>query len=193
MRERAPAVAAARDADDVFWAEFRARAGARFALSRATAAHTPFLRALLAETLAESTRRSGGDPVLLTSGPLLEVQFQGQSRAYASAYPEASHYIVSRSSDAAPIGRMLIDWTPPGATQGVDLAILPEARAGAPGLLLLRAWLGTCDRLGRAARLHVTPDNPARRLYRRLGFIEVDATAFPIPMLREPRGKVTSD
>jgi ribosomal protein S18 acetylase RimI-like enzyme len=178
----------ARQADSLFHTAFEARAGERFALGRATAAHGAFLRSLLAETLAESVRQSGGNAALLVTGPLLDLQLQAQAQAYRAAHPAAHHYIVSRRGPDTPIGRMLIDWTPPAATLGIDLAVLPDEREGAAGLHLLRAWISTCDRLGRAARLHVRPENPARRLYRRLGFVETDAAAFPIPMLREPAG-----
>lgn len=178
----------ARRADAMFHVEFEARAGRRFALGRASAAHGELLRQLLAATLAESVQQSGGGAALLVAGPLLELQLRAQAQAYQAAHPAAHHYIVSRRGPDTPIGRLLIDWTPPAATLGLDLAVLPGEREGAAGLHLLRAWLSTCDRLGRAARLHVTPENPARRLYRRLGFVETDAAAFPIPMLRQPAG-----
>jgi ribosomal protein S18 acetylase RimI-like enzyme len=87
---------------------------------------------------------------------------------------------------------MLIDWALASESAPVtlvDLAVRPSARASAPGLHLLRAWLASCDQLGRAAELHVMPDNPARRLYQHLGFSETDPTAFPLPMRREPRQK----
>jgi ribosomal protein S18 acetylase RimI-like enzyme len=176
-------------ADALFRQELERRSGHHFALSHASLAHAQFLRELLSETLAESLERVGADPTLLSVGPLFELQLQAQSLGYAQAYPRAQHYIVSRRAAGCAIGRMLIDWTPTagGAVTLVDIALRPSERAGAPGLQLLRAWLATCDRLARAAELHVMPDNPARRLYQRLGFRETDATAFPLPMRREPR------
>lgn len=177
-------------ADRLFRADFARRAGAQFELSLASAEHTPFLRQLLAETLVESARRVGADAQLMSTGPLFELQFEAQRRSYASEYPHAHHYLLCSRASSAPVGRIWIDWTPPAdePVVGIDVAVLPSARAGAPGLHALRAWVATCDELGRAARLHVLPDNPARHLYRRLGFKETDASALPIPMLREPAG-----
>jgi ribosomal protein S18 acetylase RimI-like enzyme len=184
------AVVTTNAADALFRQEFEQRARARFALSQASVAHTPFLRSLLSETLAESLERAGADPALLSIGPLFELQLQAQSSGYAQAYPAAQHYIVSRREDGDPIGRMLIDWAPTSTSAPVtlvDIAVRPSARAGAAGLHLLRACVASCDLLARAVKLHVVPDNPARRLYQHLGFLVTDATAFPLPMRREPR------
>jgi len=175
------------DADAAFREQFEWRAARRFALVHATTAHTSFLRSLLAETLAEAVQRMGGNPALIATGPLLDMQFEAQSLGYAAAYPEAQDYIVLDAAGGAPIGRILLDWpaTPGAAVVCVDVAVRPSARHGAVGLQLLRAWLATCDQLERAAELHVMPENPARRLYRRLGFVELDGTAFPVPMRRD--------
>jgi hypothetical protein len=122
-------------------------------------------------------------------GPLLELQLDAQRRAYRAAYPRAFDYIVSRNTSGSPIGRMLIDW---GLSQGstsvaVDVAVLASERVGAAGWALLCAWLATCDRLGLPAALRVMPHNPARSIYRKLGFLEEDADAFPVPMRRAAR------
>lgn len=179
------------NADQLFRTDFARRTGSEFNVSLASTEHTPFLRRLLAETLVESARRVGGDAELISTGPLFELQFEAQRRGYATEYPHAHHYILSCCVSSAAVGRIWIDWTPPAEEPivGIDVAVLPSARAGAPGLHALRAWVATCEELGRAARLHVLPDNPARRLYRRLGFKETDALALPIPMRREPTGR----
>jgi ribosomal protein S18 acetylase RimI-like enzyme len=176
------------DADAIFRRQFERRAGPRFAVRTAAREDQAFLAHLLRRVRAESIERLGGDASHFVSGPLDELQFNAQSLAYRSAYPLASDYIVLRREDERPIGRALIDWA--NATPAVilvDLAVLPEARAGAVGIHLLRALSSTCDRTGQKAELHVTPHNPARRLYRRIGFVETESLAFPIPMCREPR------
>jgi hypothetical protein len=101
---------------------------------------------------------------------------------------------VSRWADRVPVARFLVDWSLQRApvVSGIDVAVHPARRAGAVGLWLLRAWVSTCDWLERPAQLHVVPHNPARRLYRRLGFVETDPMAFPLPMRREPRASVTA-
>lgn len=132
-------------------------------------------------------RRVGADPAQFALEPLLDLQFTAREQAYAAAYPKAQHYIVARRASAASIGRILIDWTARSASVLIDVAVRPSERGGAAGLQLLRAWLATCDQLRRTARLHVTPENPARRIYARLGFVELNAEAFPISMERAPR------
>jgi GNAT superfamily N-acetyltransferase len=153
-----------------------------------TAAHRDFLRTLLSETWIESMRRVGADPAQLALEPLIDLQFRAREQGYAAAYPNAQQYIVSRRASAAPIGRMLLDWTARWASVLIDVAVRPSERAGAVGLQLLRAWLATCDQLRHTARLHVTPENPARRIYACLGFVELTSEAFPIAMERAPRG-----
>lgn len=53
---------------------------------------------------------------------------------------------------------------------GIDIAVLPEARATGAGLHMLRAWLEVTDSVGRPCRIDVVRDNPAARIYARLGF-----------------------
>jgi ribosomal protein S18 acetylase RimI-like enzyme len=46
--------------------------------------------------------------------------------------------------------------------------------------------LDAADRLRRRVRLYTEPDNPARRLYARLGFVAADTGAMHVAMTREP-------
>jgi hypothetical protein len=176
------------NADAWFSSEFRRR-GEGLTLLRATAEHEPFLRDLFASNLACSVEAVGGDPRLTATGPLLEMQFRARQSSYAAAHPASHDYVVTRRTDQVPVARLLVDWSLQDApvVWGIDVAVHPARRAGAVGLRLLRAWVSTCDWLGRPAQLHVLPHNPARTIYRRLGFVELDPTAFPLPMRREPR------
>ena len=176
-----------RDADTIFRAEIERRTGARWALRLAAAEDSAFLMDLFAQVSNESVKRLGGSASPCSEGPLLELQVQAQAQAHRAAYPLALHYIVE-SRGGSPIGRMLIDWPPqPRPSRLIDIAIAPSGRAGAIGLHALRAWVATCDRLGLDASLDVMPFNPARRVYRRLGFIETDPAAFPLHMQRAAR------
>jgi hypothetical protein len=148
------------------------------------------LRALFEASWVEAERRLAPGSVL-PPAPLIDLQFAARERAYASAHPGARDYWVWRRHGSEPIGRILIDWRlgSERPVAGVDLAVDPSARHGAPGLGLVRAWVATCDRLGRSAELHVLPHNPARRLYRRFGFAELGADTFPLTMRRLPGGR----
>jgi ribosomal protein S18 acetylase RimI-like enzyme len=165
------------------------QAAARVWLRSASPEDAPFLAQLQRRVQAEAIERLGGDPTPFVSGPLAELQFRAQSAAYRAAYPLGCDYIVLRRESDRPIGRLLIDWSRQARPAVVlaHIAVLPEARAGAVGLQLLRAFVATCDGTRQAAELSVAPNNPARAIYRRLGFIEADAESFPISMRREPR------
>lgn len=177
------------DAEAVFQRELGQRAGARFMLRAGSAEDAPFLAHLQRSVQAEAIERLGGDPAPFVSGPIAELHFRAQSLAYHSAYPLGSNYIMLSRPGDRPMGRALIDWscTTTPAVVLVDIAVLPEARAGAIGMHLLRAFVAACDHSRRPAQLHVTPHNPARSIYRRLGFIETDAESFPVQMRRPCR------
>lgn len=177
------------NADAWFKSELGRRVGEQFVVEPATPEHEPFLRALFAANLAESIEALGGDARPIIGEPLLGMQFGSRQATYAAAHPLAYDYVISRRSDRVPVARFLVDWSLQDApvVWGIDVAVHPARRAGAIGLRLLRAWVETCDHLARPAQLHVVPHNPARRLYHRLGFVELDWTAFPLPMRREPR------
>lgn len=106
--------------------------------------------------------------------------------AHDAAHPDAMHRIVT--CNGIPIAHILVTWTP-SATHGVDIAVLPRHRATGAGSYMLRAWLAVADAHGLMAKLEVRADNPARRLYARLGFAEIDADPFApiIDMQRAPR------
>lgn len=161
-----------RQACSDFTDEFVGRAPG-FALRRATSDDAAFLRRLFLAT----------QPVALPE-TLLDLQYTSQSSTYAALHPDAMHSVVER--DGAPIGRVMIDWTGADHCHLIDLAILPDERAGAAGLHLLRAWVATVDRRGARATLMVRPDAPVTALYRRLGFVVVVADQFPIRMERRP-------
>ena len=70
------------------------------------------------------------------------------------------------------------------ATPEVSIAVLPEARGRGVGERLLRALIS--EALARdlpALSLSVEPDNPARRLYQRLGFRPITTTTGSWTML----------
>jgi GNAT superfamily N-acetyltransferase len=177
------------DPSALFQHQLTQQAGVRVWLRSAAPDDAPFLAQLQRRVQAEAIERLGGDPTPLVSGPLAELQFQAQCAAYRAAYPRGCDYIVLRRESHRPIGRLLIDWSRQAKPAVVlaHIAVLPEARSGAVGLQLLRAFVATCDRARLPAELQVAPHNPARSIYRRLGFIEADAESFPISMTRAPR------
>jgi GNAT superfamily N-acetyltransferase len=99
----------------------------------------------------------------------LAEQFTLQSRHYAANYAGAELLIIER--DESPIGRLyLFD----GAEdiRVVDISLIPEVCGAGLGTLLLQAVQKRAAAAGKSASIHVEQNNPARRLYRRLGFAE---------------------
>jgi ribosomal protein S18 acetylase RimI-like enzyme len=62
-------------------------------------------------------------------------------------------------------------------TPKVSIGVKPEARGHGVGEQLMRALIGAAARRGLGLCLSVRTDNPARRLYERLGFREIRGAA----------------
>jgi ribosomal protein S18 acetylase RimI-like enzyme len=101
-------------------------------------------------------------------------QFQAQSAHYAG-YEGAAYSVVE--VDGEPAGRLyLARW--PEEVRVVDIALLPAFRGRGIGTRLLRDVLAQAG--GRRVTIHVERDNPARRLYERLGFAPVPGEGGPV-------------
>ncbi len=125
-----------------------------------------FLFDLYAGTRRDEMAAWGLDEAMLAA--LLKMQFAGQQGTYRTQFPEADHHIILHGEQ--PIGRLLVDR---GGEQIVlvDVALLPEARGAGLGTRLLRQLQEEAAAKGLPLRLKVLLSNPARRLYRRLGFV----------------------
>jgi ribosomal protein S18 acetylase RimI-like enzyme len=134
-----------------------------------------FLRALYG-----SVREPGDDAVWAA---FVEQQFDLQSRHYRTSYPNAEFWIVEESGN--PIGRIYL-CERETEIRVLDIALLPHARGRGIGSALLRGVLAGAVASGRSVGLHVEAANPARRLYARLGFRDVDATGPSIFMECRP-------
>ncbi len=102
--------------------------------------------------------------------PMLEMQFDGQDIGFLAEWPLAMRRLVTLGD--AVIGRIILDWQADDRSHGVDLAVHPDYRTSGAALAMLRAWIDVADRTGRRCTLDVIADNPARRIYRRLGFVQ---------------------
>ena len=96
-------------------------------------------------------------------------QFALQSRHYAQHYVGAEFSIVERKGE--PIGRLYV-FDGADKIRIVDISLLPEIRGKGLGTILLKAVLARGAVAQKAVTIHVEQFNPARRLYRRLGFTE---------------------
>lgn len=103
---------------------------------------------------------------------LLQLQFTAQSRQYAARYPRGEQYIVQHEGEA--VGRLFVDRAPDGI-RIVDVSLLQGHRGRGVGTGIVRALQAEAAARGVPLRLSVRRENPAARLYARLGFLEVAA------------------
>jgi ribosomal protein S18 acetylase RimI-like enzyme len=97
---------------------------------------------------------------------LLLMQYAGQMSTYSAEFPNAKDQIVML--DGEPVGRLLLDHRQ-DSIHGVDIAMLEEARNLGVGTAVLDGLFKECSRKGVRFTLSVVKNNPAIRLYERLG------------------------
>ena len=115
----------------------------------------------------------------------LEMQFNAQRGHYRQHYPDARYDVIER--DGTAIGRLYV------AEQSrelilMDITLMPESRNSGIGTQLCGAVMNEAAQKGKIVSLHVEDENPARRLYDRLGFVEVGEVTFYKLMHWVPEG-----
>lgn len=103
-------------------------------------------------------------------GLFLASQFRAQRDAYRSRLPDASYDVIV--VDGASAGRLYVHR---GVDQIelIDIALLPPHRNAGIGTRLVTDLMDEAAIGLKAVRLYVEHDNPARRLYDRLGFRQI--------------------
>lgn len=96
----------------------------------------------------------------------LAQQFQLQSRHYATHYHDSRFLIVEHAG--RPVGRLILHQEV--EVRIVDIAVAPEAQGQGIGTAVLGEVLAQAREAGLRVTIHVEKNNPAQRLYRRLGF-----------------------
>ncbi|HQW80868.1 MAG: GNAT family N-acetyltransferase [Rhodanobacteraceae bacterium] len=97
----------------------------------------------------------------------LHEQSRLQADHYRKNYPGAALCVLEHAGAA--VGRIYL-YASPGEFRVMDIALLPHWRGRGHGECMLRTLMQTAAEEGRAITLHVEPNNPAQRLYARLGF-----------------------
>jgi GNAT superfamily N-acetyltransferase len=152
-----------------------------------TAGDLPFVAELYA-----STRRW---EVALTGWPLdvqeafLAQQHEAQHSHYALHYSAGEWLIIER--DGEPIGRMYLHEVA-DALNIVDISLVASCRAKGIGGAILRDVIDEAHGRGQAVSIHVEKNNPARRLYGRLGFTVVADQGVYDLMRADPQLKIAS-
>lgn len=141
----------------------------------------PFLCTLYGSTRADELMRTGWPEA--TKSLFVVQQFSAQHGEYAQRYPDIERLIVER--DGAPIGRCYLSMSG-DSCHLIDIALMPGARGHGYGSALLSDLKSCAAAEHKSVTLSVVPDNPARRLYIRLGFLTTQTTATRIRMAWQP-------
>jgi ribosomal protein S18 acetylase RimI-like enzyme len=127
-----------------------------------------FLYELYASTRAEEMELTGWSAEQREA--FLRMQFQAQHTHYQKFYAEAAFDVIER--DGEPIGRFYV-YRGAREIRLMEITLRPDCRGQGIGGTLTRELLEEAAREGKYVVLHVEPDNPAKRLYERLGFVDV--------------------
>lgn len=114
----------------------------------------------------------------------LSMQFEAQRRHYAAHYDGAAYMVVER--DGQPVGRLYVH-EGLSDVRIMEVQLLPEARGQGIGTALLRGVLAAAAARGQRTSIHVELENPARRLYERLGFVPIEERG-PYMLMERPAG-----
>jgi RimJ/RimL family protein N-acetyltransferase len=105
----------------------------------------------------------------------LDMQFDAQREHYRKHYPGARFDVIERDGEL--IGRLYVADLRREMVL-MDITLVPEERGAGIGAGLCREIQAEARDKGKIMSLHVEDDNPARRLYDRLGFVEIAEVTF---------------
>jgi ribosomal protein S18 acetylase RimI-like enzyme len=102
------------------------------------------------------------------------MQFNAQSSYYRQQWSASVDSVIEYSPGAERhgVGRLWVDHRA-DAVHLLDIAVLPEWRGKGIGSVCLNRLMRGAARAGKELSIHVELDNPARRLYDRLGFVSI--------------------
>jgi ribosomal protein S18 acetylase RimI-like enzyme len=103
----------------------------------------------------------------MTKRAFVEHQFAAQDAHYRTHYDGATLDVVE--VDGEPAGRLYVH-RGPSDIRIMDIALAPAFRRRGIGTTLLRDLIDEASHSELALSIHVEQNNPARRLYERLGF-----------------------
>ena len=136
-----------------------------FRLRPAAAPDRPFLYEVYASTRYDVAALLDWSPQ--QKSEFLTMQFEAQDHYYREQFPACEFCVIESAGE--PIGRLYLDRRT-DELRIVDIALLPQHRGRGIGAKLLRDILEEAGRHSLPVRIHVEIDNPALRLYERLGF-----------------------
>lgn len=143
----------------------------------------PFLYRVYASTRAEELARTGWSHA--DKQAFLSMQFEAQRRYYSEHFKDAVFQVIEIDGQSA--GRLYLDRRA-DELRVIDIALLPEFRGAGVGSKLMSDILDEGRDAGLLVRIHVEHENPAMRLYQRLGFRRVEKQGVYFLMEWTPPG-----
>ena len=125
----------------------------------------PFLRRVYGSTREEELAPTGWSEQ--EKSDFLDMQFRAQHAHYQEHYPGCAFDVIVL--DGEDVGRLYLHRTDI-EHRVVDIALLPDHRGNGIGGAIMRTILDEAHAAGKPARIFVEKNNPAFRLYERLGF-----------------------
>ena len=130
----------------------------------------PFLRALYASTRRDELAQTGWPQTQIDA--FLSQQFEAQHQHYQTHFASARFDLIL-DSEGDPIGRLYLDERP-DEFRIIDIALLPGSRGQGTGTGIMQDVIAGATAAQKPVRIHVEHNNPAQRLYRRLGFTKIE-------------------
>jgi GNAT superfamily N-acetyltransferase len=144
----------------------RAAAALGISYRPTTDADLPFLAHVYASTRTEELAVTGWPDEMKQQ--FLGHQFNAQHTHYRRYYPDAEWLAIERGGED--VGRLYID-EQSSTILLIDIALLPGSRGLGLGSAILADILEQAAAAGKPVTIHVEKNNPAMRLYLRLGFV----------------------
>lgn len=145
-------------------------------------ADLPFLGRLYASTREEELALVDWSPE--AKAAFLAQQFSAQHAHYQQHYSGTTDWLVVMRAGEA-IGRLYIArWT--REHRIVDIAMMPQQRSRGFGGALIGDLIAEANAAGKSLSIHVEKNNPAQRLYARLGFRAIGETGVYDLLERRP-------
>jgi ribosomal protein S18 acetylase RimI-like enzyme len=113
----------------------------------------------------------------------IRMQFAAQDSHWREMRPDARFDVILL--DGEPAGRIYVDRRE-DEIRIVDIALLPEHRNRGVGRTLICELIEEAGARGVPVTIHVERENPARRLYERLGFTQISTTSVYDLLERRP-------
>ena len=139
----------------------------------ATADDSPFLVQLYASTRAAEMAQVPWDDHQKFA--FLLQQFNAQKRYYETSYPDCRFLVIEIAGALA--GRLYIDREADNI-HVIDISLVASLRGRGVGRMLLEEVVDEARSNGKSVGIYVEHLNPARRLYDRLGFRQIETVGL---------------